>query len=36
MQAQGSELNTARNTAEENAGEQLYYIVLSKTFFGFI
>jgi hypothetical protein len=36
VQAQGPELNTARDTAEEDVKEQLYYIVLSKTFFGFI
>jgi hypothetical protein len=36
MQAQGPESNTARNTVEKDAKEQLYYIVLNKTFFGFI
>jgi hypothetical protein len=36
VQAQSPESNTARDTAEENAKKQLYYIVLSKTFFGFI
>jgi hypothetical protein len=36
MQAQGPESNITRDTAEENAKEQLYYIVLSETFFGFI
>jgi hypothetical protein len=36
VQAQGPESNTARNTAEEDAGERPYYIVPSKTFFGFI
>jgi cell division protein FtsB len=36
VQAQGLESNTARDTAEKDAREQLYYIVLSETFFGFI
>jgi hypothetical protein len=36
MQAQGPELNTAHNTTEKDAKKRLYYIVLSKTFFGFI
>jgi hypothetical protein len=36
VQAQSPESNTAYDTIEEDAEEQLYYIVLSKTFFGFI
>lgn len=36
VQAQGPESNTARDTAEEDAGERPYYIVPSETFFGFI
>jgi hypothetical protein len=36
VQAQSPELNTTHNTAEKDAKEQLYYIVLSETFFGFI
>jgi hypothetical protein len=36
MQAQSLELNTVYNTIEEDAKKRPYYIVLSKTFFGFI